>query len=155
MKNENKYTVQTCVSVALSSILAILLCTIPSIVNAAATPSNGAVPIKLAWDASPTVGVTNYVLYASTNTITTTNILSSAVRVSVGTNLTATISDLVPGNWYFAATAMKLGVESAPSNILQVQVPVAPTNMLTVFVQYSTSITNGFTDTGFFRLRIP
>ena len=135
--------------------LTILVVLWTALAGAAITPPNGAAPIRFSWDASATPGVTNYVLYAATNYLTSTNLSSAVVRVSAGTNLTATITDLVPGRWYFAATAMKDGAESAPSNVLQIEVPTPPPHLLTVFVQYSGTITNGFTDTGFFRLRIP
>jgi len=108
--------------------------------------------IRLAWNASPTTGVTNYTLFAGTNSpISTTN---SAARINVGTNLTATVQDLVPGQWLFAVTCQANGVESDFSNIVIVQVPVAPANMRVVVVQYSGTLTN-FYDVGFFRLRLP
>lgn len=156
MKNENRQTVSCSTSIIWCVCVGLLL-SLPSYNAKAAgpTPSNGAVPIKLKWDASPTPGVTNYNIYASTNSLSASNLLSAEVRVALGTNLTATVYDLVPGKWYFAATAQLDGIESAPSNILMLEVPKSPTNFLTVFVQYSGTITNGFTDTGFFRLRIP
>ena len=113
-----------------------------------------AAELKLAWDESPTTGVTNYVLYASTNALNASNLQTAAVRLNVGTNLTATVEDIQPGQWSFAATAQKMGVESAPSNILLVDVPTPPARMRTVVVQYSGTLTN-FYDVGFFRLRLP
>ena len=109
---------------------------------------------KLAWDASLTTGVTNYVLYASTNILSATNLTSATVRLNVGTNLTATVEGIQTGQWSFAATAMKDGIESDPSNILIVDVPQPPARMRTVVVQYSGTLTN-FYDVGFFRLRLP
>lgn len=109
--------------------------------------------IKLAWDASQTPGITNYVLYASTNTLTSTNLQSALVRLSVGTNLTASITDIKAGQWTFAATAIKDGIESSPV-LLLAEVPKAPDRMRTVVVQYSGTLTN-FYDVGFFRLRLP
>jgi len=109
---------------------------------------------KLAWDASPTTGVTNYVLYASTNILSATNLTSATVRLNVGTNLTATVERIQSGQWSFAVTAMKNGLESDPSNILIVEVPQPPARMRTVVVQYSGTLTN-FYDVGFFRLRLP
>lgn len=110
--------------------------------------------VKLAWDASPTPGVTNYVLYASTNSLTATNLPTATVRLNVGTNLTASVENIQPGQWSFAATGMKDGLESDPSNILIVDVPKPPDRMRTVVVQYSGTLTN-FYDVGFFRLRLP
>ena len=109
---------------------------------------------RLAWDPSTTAGVTNYVLYAHTNVLTSTNLASAAVRLNVGTNLTARVEALVPGLWRFAATAFKDGLESGLSNILLVEVPGAPQNMRTVVVQFGGTLTN-FYDVGFFRLRLP
>ena len=105
------------------------------------------------WDASPDSSVTNYTLYACTNTIGTN--LSAAVTVEVGTNLTARIEDLLPGRWSFYVTAMAAyRIQSLPSNVVQAEVPAAPTNMRTVVLQYSGTLTN-FYDVGFFKLRLP
>lgn len=108
--------------------------------------------VRLAWDASPTEGITNYVLYAN-NMIFSTPSPTNLVHINVGTNLTCTIEGLDPGRWYFAATAMKDGLESDISNVIEVEVPAPPANMRTVIVQYSGTLTN-FQDVGFFRLRI-
>ncbi len=104
--------------------------------------------VKLAWDASPSPGVTNYVIYAATNA------LATLTNISVGTNLTATVENLSPGTWRFYATAQAGGVESAPSNLLLVDVPRPPANLRTIVVQYSYTLTN-WADLGFFRLRVP
>lgn len=111
--------------------------------------------VPLAWDASLTPGVTNYVLYASTNVLTSTNLASAPVRVNVGTNLTARVSDLLPGQWYFAVTVEKGGVQSDPSNVLPVEVPASPGTLRTVALQYSATLTNGFQDLLFLKLRVP
>jgi len=110
--------------------------------------------IRLAWDASTSPGVTNYVLYAHTNTLAATNLSAAVVKQSVGTNLTATIEDIKPGHWWFVATAVGSGVESGPSNSVNVEVPKPPAAMRTIVVQYSGTLTN-FYDVGFFRLRLP
>lgn len=111
--------------------------------------------VTLAWDASPSPGVTNYVLYAHTNALSATNLASALVKVNAGTNLTALVENLrPPATWYFVATAVAGGVQSDPSNQLIVQVPVAPANQRVLAVQFGVTLTN-FTDTGFFRLRIP
>lgn len=108
--------------------------------------------IPLAWDAgSPGC---SYSLYASTNAITQANYSASVVRVNVGTNLTATVDIAAPGKWWFCATAVKDDVESAISNVIQVEVPKEPAQMRVIALQYSHTLTNGWTDTGFFRIRI-
>jgi hypothetical protein len=109
--------------------------------------------IKLAWDApvETNYSVTNYVLYAQTNLVSKTNY---SVRQSVGTNQTATVQDIAPGRWWFAATAVAGGAESDLSNVVLAEVPVPPPNMRTVVVQYGGTLTN-FYDVGFFRLRLP
>jgi hypothetical protein len=96
-----------------------------------------AADVRLAWDASPTPGVTNYLLYAHTNLLTATNLSASLLRFHVGTNLTATVEALQSGQWSFTVTAMKDGLESDPSNVLLVEVPQPPARMRTVVVQYS------------------
>jgi hypothetical protein len=110
--------------------------------------------VRLAWDPAPTVGITNYTLYASTNALSATNLLAATTNIPCGTNLTGTVSEIVAGRWWFAATAWKDGIESLPSNVLQVEVPRPPANMRTVVVQYSGTLTN-FYDVGFFKLRLP
>jgi hypothetical protein len=110
--------------------------------------------VRLAWDPSPSPGVTNYVLYASTNELSATNLMTATTNLPCGTNLTATVTDLSAGNWWFVATAWAGGVESLPSNVLQVQVPTPPANMRTVVLQYSGTLSN-FYDVGFFKLRLP
>lgn len=82
-----------------------------------------AADIKLAWNASITPGVTNYVLYASTNTV---SLQSYAIRTNVGPALIATITTLRAAQWQFAISAMKDGVESDLSNILPVEIPLPP-----------------------------
>ena len=110
--------------------------------------------VSLAWDSSIHPGVTNYTLYASTNSLVATNLATATVRLNCGTNRTGTITDLVPTRWWFTATAWADGAQSLPSNVLQVEVPLPPANMRTVVVQYSGTLTN-FYDVGFFKLRLP
>lgn len=109
--------------------------------------------VRLAWDASPTEGITNYVIYAHTNAITQETYTNAVVRINVGTNLTATVEDPSPARWWFTVTAMRDGLESDISNVIEVEVPAPPSGMRTVIVQYSGTLTN-FQDVGFFRLRI-
>lgn len=108
--------------------------------------------LRLAWDASPTPGV-SYTLYAHTNTIGT-DLVSPVVRVHAGTNLTARVTDLAAGQWHFVATAVKDNVESAPSNELVATVPAQPANMRTVVLQYNATVTGtNWLDAGFFRVK--
>lgn len=85
-----------------------------------------AADIRLAWNPSTTPGVTNYVLYASTNSL---NFQSFNVRTNAGTNLIATVQTLRAGQWQFAVTAQKDGAESDMSTILPVEIPMPPTGV--------------------------
>lgn len=118
-------------------------------------PAALAQSVRLTWDPSPTVGVTNYVVYAHTNHLTDFDQLKQATaRIPVGTNLTCTIESVTNGLWYFVATGQKNGIESGPSNEAVVEFPSPPPRMRVVVVQYSGVLTN-FYDVGFFRLRLP
>jgi hypothetical protein len=119
----------------------------------AAAITSMASDVRLAWDASPDSGC-NYSLYAHTNALDQANYQSAAVKVNVGTNLTAKISELKPGRWWFICTANLGGVESDISNVINAEVPRAPANMRMLIIQYSSTLTNGYTDVGFFKLRI-
>jgi len=74
--------------------------------------------VRLAWDASPTEGITNYVLFAHTNAITQASYTNAVVRLNVGTNLTCTVEDPVPARWWFTVVAQKDGLESDISNVI-------------------------------------
>lgn len=108
--------------------------------------------IRLAWDASPTPGVTNYSVYAHTNQIVVACVIvPGCLRTNVGTNLVVDFVALRPGRWWFVATAWKDGLESAPSGVLEVEEPAPPAGMRTLNVQASTDLTT-WTNIGFFRL---
>lgn len=107
--------------------------------------------IKLAWSPSPTTGITNYVLNASS--LNGTNIVNSAF-INVGTNLTA-IVDVSPGRWQFAAFAEKDGVRSDPSNTLTVEVPQSPSTLRTIIVEATANLTStNWTQIGLMRVRL-
>jgi hypothetical protein len=111
--------------------------------------------IKLAWSPSTDAEATSYThtLYAHTNAFATN--FTYTAQANAGTNLTATVSDLAPGRWYFAVTARDTnGVESKLSNVLPYQTPSPPSDLRTVILQYSASVTN-FQDMIFFKLRFP
>ena len=124
-----------------------LLCLLPLTVSAGS--------INLAWDASTSATVTNYVLYAFTNAPAPTVVTNWTVRIEVGTNLTCRISDLQAGQWWFQAMAMAgHRIESLPRNTVTAEVPVPPPNMRPVVLQYSGTLSN-FVDAVFFKLRLP
>lgn len=85
-----------------------------------------AADVKLGWDAPDTSGITNYVIYAHTNSLIATNLSLATMKTNTGTNLSVTVS--VPsGSWFFAATATSTnGIETGPSNILFVDIPKPP-----------------------------
>lgn len=111
--------------------------------------------VKLAFDPSTTPGVTNYVLYASTNALTATNLATAVTNISLGTNLSVRVDGLRPGKWWFATTAVKDGVESVASNILPLEVPQSPAVMRSLAIQYNATLTGtNWQDAGWFRLKI-
>ena len=70
--------------------------------------------VTLAWDASPSPGVSNYRIYFGTNS------RSYAFITNAGLVLTQVVVLPHTGRWFFAATAMDTnGVESAFSNEVQ------------------------------------
>jgi len=116
--------------------------------------------IKLAWDANPpNENVTNYVVYAFTNspgtvTLGFTNVALVA-KLDVGTNTTATVSDLQPGEWMFSASAMTHNrLESDLAPLITAKLPHKPKVFKFVIVEYSDVLTN-FYDVGVFKLRTP
>ena len=72
--------------------------------------------IQLRWGASPIPGITNYVIYASTSALTAANLPTAILRLNVGTNLTATVTNLT-GHWYFVATAQMDGMDGLESDL--------------------------------------
>lgn len=89
--------------------------------------------VRLAWDPSPSPGVTNYVIKAGTNSVQSGN--TNWFAVSTGTNCTVQIRSLAAGRWFFRAVAVADGVESEPSNQVEVEFPEPPTNFRTVAVE--------------------
>ena len=128
-----------------------LLATLLTLIGLTAFAAGGSV--HLAWDPSPDPGC-NYTLYTTTNgAVTLTNYQS---KINCGTNLIVHATDLSPpGTWKFAVTAAQGGIESDFSNVLILQVPVAPANMRSVALQYSgTLVGTNFLDALFLKLRI-
>lgn len=123
----------------------------------------------LAWDASPSVGVNNYIVKISTNApvlidkatgAETTNATNSRLEIKdpflyVATaSLTATLRTLPVGRyWATVAAADASGVLSDDSNILQLEVPAPAGNFRTISIQGSVNLTN-WASLGFFRLEI-
>jgi hypothetical protein len=106
---------------AFSRVRSLALLTCLSLLPLAAQAGN----VTLAWDASPgTNSIANYKIYYGSASATYTN------SVSAGTNLTATVSNLVQGGtYYFAATATDTyGLESDYSSEVSTTIPVPLTN---------------------------
>lgn len=110
--------------------------------------------VTLAWDPSPTTGV-SYRLYAHTNSLTSTNATAGAtVRLDAGTNTTATLAALTPARWHFVATAVKDKLESVPSPELIAEMAAPPAALRTVTLQFNATVTGtNWLDAGFFRIR--
>lgn len=111
--------------------------------------------LRLAWDPSPSLNVTGYTLYATTNAPgSVTN--DVPVATVVGNHLTVLLDQLKPGKYYFWVTATTTeGQESSPSNFVMVEAPKPPENVHTVIVQMSDEITfSNLVNTAFFRLRL-
>jgi hypothetical protein len=93
------------------------------------------ISIKLGWDASPDTNIINYRVLWSTNA-------SGPYErdVLVGTNLTATVTNLFLSETnYFVVTARNdIGLESLPSNELEVFIPAVrtapPSDLKTAFL---------------------
>lgn len=116
-----------------------------------------ATEVRITWNASQSA-LTNqltYAVYCSTNsTLDKTN----ALRVDVGTNLTAVV-DVPTGIWQFAATSTWTdstnSIESDFSNIVIAEVPKAPGKLRTLTLQYTPILTStNWQDVGFFRIKI-
>ena len=116
----------------------------------------GAAEVRLAWGPSATTHCT-YRVYAFTNDPAGTFPWSASpapvARINAGTNLTATVDQVAPGLYWFAATAISQdGLESEYNRPLAAESPAPPGDMRMVVLEYSGTLTNW---TGFLRLRIP
>lgn len=110
--------------------------------------------VNLAWNPSTSTNV-SYTLYGSTNSLSQTNYRGSLIVMDCGTNLTAKVSGMTAGQWWFAVTARREFNESDLSNVVVTETPAAPTNMRQLTLQYSMTLTNGsWRDFGNIRLRI-
>lgn len=114
----------------------------------------------LAWDRSPDDNATNiltYRIFAGTSFASTTNASLSTTNVFAGTNTTITITNLVPGLWYFTGRAIQGGVESDSSGYTSYIVPSAkprpPGTPITIILESTLDFTN-WTDVGSFRARL-
>lgn len=81
--------------------------------------------VRMSWDASTTPGVT-YRIYAHTNKLTESNLTNAVIQLDTGTNRVVQIDDLQQDFWWFAVTAIKDELESAPSNIIVSELPNEP-----------------------------
>jgi titin len=94
--------------------------------------------VNVAWDASPSTGLSSYRVYKSTSAITAGTAPSAnpaaVVAVTVpSTQLTGAIVNLTDGTWYFSVTAVDTSnLESLFSNVVSLNVinlPAAPTSL--------------------------
>lgn len=107
------------------------------------------------WDRSPDDFLTNgvvYRLYAGTNV--TGGIINGLTNAYTGTNISVTLTNIAPGTWYFATTAVQGGIESDFSNVLPYFVPALkprpPGKMFMIYTQATLNFTN-WIDMGAFR----
>jgi hypothetical protein len=130
----------------------------PLILLLLAGPRLGAATVLLTWLPSLSTNVTNYRLYAWTNCPDTNCFPANAVEnVFVGNVTNATLENLLPVNYTFAATAIVtnpaiVAAESPLSNFAYLQVPFGPTYLVTV--QSSTNLVDWSNTPVFFRLQI-
>jgi hypothetical protein len=100
----------------LLTVLAVMFLSAPLVEAQAATTNR----VDVAWDASTSPDVTNYTVYYGPSTGVYTNTVNS-----VGTNLTASVTNLLNGGTYFFACTAKdrFGLESDKSNEISYTVP--------------------------------
>ena len=110
---------------------------------------------RLGWDPSPTPGVTNYILYGDTNALSWATLANAHMKLNTGTNTGVTIDSIPVGRYYFTVTAIEGGMQSTNSNIIMVDVPAPPTNLLTVVLQWGATVGSVTNDALFLKLRIP
>ena len=85
------------------------------------SPANQPPSVQLAWNASPTPGVTNYNIYEGTNSGQYTS------KQAVGTNLTGTVTNLTRGvECYFNVTSQANGLESTFAGEINYTPPLPP-----------------------------
>ena len=97
------------------TLLAIVTLATPSMAQGANLATN---TVTLAWNASPSESVTNYTVYIGTASGVYTG------TVLAGTNLTCTVSNLLPGVlYYFTATAEDQWVKSDYCNEISCLIP--------------------------------
>ena len=118
------------------------------------------VDLGLLWDPSSSPAVTNYVIYCSTNTLNvtggTSNLAASATTIiNAGTNTTVTLQNILPAHWQFAATAQAGGIESSPSNVLDVEVAQPPGKLRPLLLQYGFDLSHMTNNAVFFQLKFP
>jgi hypothetical protein len=111
--------------------------------------------VPLIWDYPPDYRVGHFNLYVSTNYLYSTALTEPGINT--GTNQTCTVTDLAPGRWFFAATAVSVdGIESSLSQVISVEVLPPPIGMRTLSVEHSITLTNlaGWNNVGFFRIKL-
>lgn len=106
--------------------------------------------ITLAWTPSLSVHEDQR-LYVWTNN--PANGANPASVFSIGTTNQWQVTFLQPGVYWFAVSCVASNVESDLSNILPVMVPYSPTNLATVAVESSVTITGPWTTNIFLKLK--
>lgn len=115
--------------------------------------------VRVAWSPSPDAASEpiTYAIYAHTNVLSETNLNSAVLRIDAGVSLSAMLSFTNAARWHLVVTAVDANyVESAPSNMLTLEVPAPPAGLRTVVVEHTIdlSTSTGWQDVGYFRLKL-
>lgn len=83
--------------------------------------------IQVEWGHSPDIGVSGYRLYLGASP--GFNITNAMSYIQVGYVTNAWLTNIADGTYYIKATALEGGLESDPSNEVQLAIPRGPTNL--------------------------
>ncbi len=107
----------------------------------------GPLDIALTWTASPSVGVSDYIIYGGQTVSFTNNMAAATLVKPVGSPLTSTtLSAPAAGVWFFVVTAkVPASGESKPSNMTKVDTTATPLNLILIPPGSSVVLSNAST----------